>query len=132
MPKLKVEDLEKIKEKVKQATVLREGGEAKAKVTVHMGTCGIASGSREVMNAVLEKIEKDKISDVLVKASGCAGLCSKEPMITVELVGQSPVKYIEVNPEKLLKIFEAHVLGGKVVSEYVLMQGSEITDKAHN
>lgn len=129
MPKLKIEDLEKIREKVKKSTILREGGENRAKVIVHMGTCGILSGAREVMNALLSEIEKNNITDVIVKSAGCAGLCSQEPMITVELVNQPPVKYVYVNPDKMSRIFKEHVLGGKIIQEYALAHGSEATDK---
>lgn len=131
MPKLKIEDLEKIKEKAKRTLVLREGGETKARVTVHMGTCGIAAGAREVMSALLEEITKNKSEDVMVKTTGCAGLCKREPMITVELAGKAPVKYVEINPQKMAEIFKKHVLGGKIVNEYLLGEGSETTDKAH-
>ncbi|RLF55082.1 MAG: (2Fe-2S) ferredoxin domain-containing protein, partial [Thermoplasmata archaeon] len=48
MGKLTIDDLKKIKERVKKDTALREGGST-VKVTVHMGTCGIAAGAREVM-----------------------------------------------------------------------------------
>ena len=88
MPKLKLEDLAKIKEKVKSSTSLREGG-YKAKITVHMGTCGIASGARKVMQALMDEIAKRDIKDVIVTTSGCAGLCSREPMATVELMEAS-------------------------------------------
>ena len=46
-------------------------------------------------------------------------------MATVELKGETPVKYIELTPEKTKKIFEEHVLGGKVVKDYALAKGSE-------
>ena len=55
MPKLSIEDLKKIKENAKKATALREGG-ATVKITVHMGTCGIAAGAREVMDSLLEEM----------------------------------------------------------------------------
>ena len=124
MAKLKVEDLAKIKESTRKLTVLREGA-GKAKVTVHMGTCGIASGAREVMSALLSEIKKKNVKDVIVTTSGCAGLCSKEPMATVELKGAAPVKYIELTPQKMEEIFNKHVLGGKIVKEYALAVGSE-------
>ena len=130
MPKLKISDLDKIKEAAKRKMILREGGENRARVTVHMATCGIAAGAREVMSALLEEIENKKVTDVLVKTSGCAGLCKREPMITVELAGQSPVKYVEVNSDKMRKIFEKHVLGGKILVDFALAQGNEATDKA--
>ena len=124
MPKLKLEDLAKIKEKVKTSTALREGG-YKAKVTVHMGTCGIASGARKVMQALMDEIARRDVQDVIVTTSGCAGLCSREPMATIELMGEAPVKYIDLDEEKTRKILVEHVLGGKIVEEYALARGSE-------
>jgi NADP-reducing hydrogenase subunit HndB len=128
MPKLTLEELAKIREQARKTTMLREGGEYRAKVTVHMGTCGIAAGARGVMNALLEEMDKRDVRDVLVANSGCAGLCSREPMATVELTGQAPVKYVDLNTDKMRKIFEQHVLGGKIVQEYALGIGSEKTD----
>jgi NADP-reducing hydrogenase subunit HndB len=128
MPKLTLEELAKIREQARKTTLLREGGEYRAKVTVHMGTCGIAAGARGVMNALLEEIDNKEAQGVLVGNSGCAGLCSREPMATVELTGQAPVKYVDLNPDKMRKIFEQHVLGGKIVQEYALGIGSEKTD----
>lgn len=124
MPKLKLEDLAKIKEKVKASTALREGG-YKAKVTVHMGTCGIASGARKVMQTLMDEIAKRDIKDVILTTSGCAGLCSREPMATVELRGEAPVKYVDLDEEKTRKILIEHVVGGKIVEEYALARGSE-------
>ena len=124
MPKLKLEDLAKIKDKVKTSTALREGG-YKAKITVHMGTCGIASGARKVMQALMDEIAKKDIKDVIITTSGCAGLCSREPMATVELMGEAPVKYVDLDDEKTREILTEHVLGGKIVKEYALAIGSE-------
>lgn len=124
MPKLKLEDLAKIKEKVKTSTSLREGG-YQAKVTVHMGTCGIASGARKVMQALMDEIAQRDVKDVILTTSGCAGLCSREPMATVELRGEAPVKYVDLDEEKIQRILVEHVVGGKIVEEYALAVGSE-------
>jgi len=124
MSKLRVEDLERISRRVRKMTLLREGA-GRAKITVHMGTCGIAAGARAIMNALMEEIEKRNIEDVLLASSGCAGLCSEEPMATVEVQGQTPVKYVNLTPEKAVHILEQHVQGGKAVAEYALGQGSE-------
>jgi NADP-reducing hydrogenase subunit HndB len=90
-----------------------------------MGTCGIASGARKLMTAVLDEIEKKDIKDVIVTTSGCAGLCSREPMATVERLGEAPVKYVDLDAEKMKEIFSEHVLGGKPVEKYALAVGSE-------
>ena len=125
MPKIKLEDLAKIKEKAQKTTALREGGPYKTKVTVHMGTCGIAAGARGILDTLMKELEKNESSDIYLTTSGCAGLCSREPMITVESVGEAPIKYIELTPEKTKEIFEKHVVGGNVVKEYALAVGSE-------
>ncbi len=109
---------------MKKVINLREGT-GKAKVIVHMGTCGIAAGARAVMTTLIEEIDKKNLEDVLLTISSCAGLCSREPMITVELQGQPAVKYVDVTSEKALEILEKHVLGGEIVKEYALAAGSE-------
>ena len=124
MPKLMPEDLDKIAKKHERTIWLREG-KAKAKVTVHMGTCGIAAGARKIMSRLLNLIEEKDIKDIIVANSGCAGLCSREPMITVELKDKPPVKYVDLNEEKVETIFQEHLLNGKIVKEYALAMGSE-------
>ncbi|UCF99041.1 MAG: (2Fe-2S) ferredoxin domain-containing protein [Spirochaetaceae bacterium] len=122
--KLKPEDLNKIRERMKSVSRLREA-EGKAKINVHLGTCGIASGAREILHAFLDLVERSGSDDVVVTTSGCAGLCKREPMATVEIAGQAPVKYVDLTPAKAEKIFEEHVKGGKAVKDYALAVGSE-------
>jgi NADP-reducing hydrogenase subunit HndB len=127
MPKLTIDDLAKIKEHTQHETTLRQGA-GRVKITVHMGTCGIAAGAREIMTAVLTELERRGVHDVLVTNSGCAGLCSQEPMVTVETVtGMAPVKYVLMTPEKIKKIIESHVINGRPVLDYALAVGSEKT-----
>jgi NADP-reducing hydrogenase subunit HndB len=125
MAKLKIEDLKKIKEKVHAETALRDGFN-RVKVTVHMGTCGIASGAKEVMDSLMSEIEGAAVSDVMVTTSGCMGLCSREPLVTVEIVGQEPIKYEYVNPNKMRQIFKRHILEGEIQTPFVLARGAEV------
>ena len=124
MPKLSIKDLDKISQKVRKTTLLREGA-GRAKITVHMGTCGIAAGARKIMSTLMDEFEKQDITDVILTSSGCAGLCSREPMATVELKDEAPVKYADLTPEKVRKILSEHVNGGKIVKEYAFVKGSE-------
>jgi NADP-reducing hydrogenase subunit HndB len=121
-----IEDLRKIKEAHQATTTLREGG-YRAKITIHMGTCGIAAGARKVMTTLLDEVAQRDIKDIIVTTSGCAGLCSREPMATVELIGKPPVKYVDLNPEKITRILTEHVLSEKPVKEYALVIGNETT-----
>lgn len=126
MPRLTIDDLKKIKEKQQATFALRQGGQ-RAKITVHMGTCGIAAGARNVMTALMEEIAAANVEDVIVTTSGCAGLCSREPMMTVEIINEPPIKYCDLNAAKVKEIFKEHIMGGKPVEKYALVLGSETT-----
>lgn len=92
-----------------------------------MGTCGIAAGARGIMNTIMEELAKSNLKDVAITTSGCAGLCSQEPMTTIETVGQPPIKYTALTEEKMRKIFAEHVVAGRPVTEYALVAGHETT-----
>jgi NADP-reducing hydrogenase subunit HndB len=124
MAKLKIEDLKKIKDRVERTFNIREG-KYRVKVTVHMGTCGISAGARTIMDTFLKEVEAKGLTDIILTSSGCAGLCSQEPMATVEIRDAAPVKYIKLDGEKARKIFNEHVVNGNIVAEYALAQGSE-------
>jgi NADP-reducing hydrogenase subunit HndB len=119
MAKLTIEDLKKIKERTKKATALREGG-ATVKITVHMGTCGIAAGAREVMDVLLEEMAQADRQDIRVITSGCMGMCSSEPNVTVEMKGQDPVVYQRMDKNKMRQVFKRHVLLGEVQTDFAL------------
>lgn len=119
MAKISIQDLKKIKERERTKMALRQG-EFRAKITVHMGTCGIAAGARDILSTFREVMADRDIVDVLLTNSGCAGLCGKEPMITVEVAGEEPVKYTLLTRDKVLRVFNEHVMGGKAVEDYAL------------
>jgi len=124
MAKITIEDLKKIKERVHAETALRDG-HLRVKVTVHMGTCGIASGAKEVMDALMREIEEAGATDITVTTSGCMGLCSREPLVTVEIINQEPIKYEYMNPNKMRQVFKRHILEGEIQVPFVLARGAE-------
>lgn len=123
MSHLTPDTLNEIRDRMQHGVVLREG-EARAKIVVHMGTCGIASGATEILTAFKAELESPDDA-VILTTSGCAGLCKHEPMVTVQLAGQAPVKYIDLTPAKVKKIVAEHVAQGVMVDEYALAVGSE-------
>jgi NADP-reducing hydrogenase subunit HndB len=126
MAKLTIADLKKIKEKVHAEMSLRDG-DRRVKITVHMGTCGIASGAREVLDTLLQEIAEAKINDIVVTTSGCMGLCSREPLVTVEILNQDPIKYEYMTPNKIRQVFKRHILDGEIQLPFVLARGAEVT-----
>ena len=124
MGKIKTEDLIKIKKHTLAKKELSKTGK-RIRITVHMGTCGIASGAQKIMDALTKEIEKGEQKDITIIASGCMGLCSREPLITVEIFEQEPIIYQYMDKDKVLEVFKKHILGGEVLAAYALARGKE-------
>ncbi|MBN2737801.1 MAG: (2Fe-2S) ferredoxin domain-containing protein [Spirochaetales bacterium] len=122
--KIGPEELDQIAESTRSKMLLRAGNE-RVKVVVHMGSCGIASGAKKILKALQDAKDKAKAEDLIISTSGCAGLCSQEPMITVYQKALCPVKYTNLNEKKVNTIFHEHILMGKIVKELVFSQGNE-------
>ncbi len=122
MAKLSIADLKKIKERVLSEISVREGGQ-KAKITVHMGTCGIAAGARAVMDTLMSEMAEAGVTDLMVTTSGCAGMCSREPMVTVEILGHEPILYGQMDANKMRQVFRRHVLQGEVQTMFAMARG---------
>lgn len=119
MAKLTIEDLKRIKEQTTKATALRQG-DARVRITVHMGTCGIAAGAKEVMEALTEELAASGRKDIRVVGSGCMGMCSSEPNVTVEMLGKEGILYEHMDKNKMRQVFKRHVLLGEVQSDFAL------------
>lgn len=119
MAKLTIEDLKKIKDKTAKEISLRDGP-ANIKVTVHMGTCGIAAGARDVMSALMEEMAEADRQDIRVVASGCMGMCSSEPNVTIEVEGSEPIVYQLMDANKMRQVFKRHVMLGEVQTDFAL------------
>lgn len=120
MPAIKsLDELKRIKE---AALKKREAAQTTGhvQVVVPMGTCGIAAGARQTMKAILDMIEAENLSDVVVRQTGNSGLDEWEPIIKVAVGGQPEVTYGKVTPEKAQRIIKEHVMGEKIVAEFVV------------
>jgi NADP-reducing hydrogenase subunit HndB len=114
-----LEDLKRLREEaLEKRRVKTESGSTQ--VTVAMGTCGIAAGARETMKAILNQIEEQNLSGIVVTQTGCIGQCEREPIVQV-VVGENPkVTYGKVTPEIARRILSEHVLAGKPVQDFVI------------
>jgi NADP-reducing hydrogenase subunit HndB len=121
MPKLTIGNFQKYQDEFRRSN--KTG--YRAKIIVHKGTCGIASGAELIYNAFKKKIQNRAVADVILSSSGCAGLCSKEPMVTVYFKDDKPVKYFDLTEEKAREIFAKHILNGEIISQYALSIGEE-------
>jgi len=120
MPAIKsLDELKKLREEaLAKRKVKTESGQVQ--VIVGMGTCGIAAGARDAMKAILDTIEKDGLTGIVVTQTGCIGLCEREPIVQV-IVGELPkVTYGKVNADVARRIMSEHVVGGKIVENHVI------------
>jgi len=129
MQGLKIEDLYKIKGAVLRFWVL-DAERYTCRITVHMGTCGIASGAENVLATLKEELNSSGRTDIIITTSGCAGICNREPLITVDKLEEESIKYAEVDEEKARQIFQKHVLGNQVIAEWAFSRGWEQKEKA--
>ncbi|MDO4543525.1 MAG: (2Fe-2S) ferredoxin domain-containing protein [Clostridia bacterium] len=114
-----LEELKQIKERMKDKVALREGT-GETRIVVGMATCGIAAGARPVLNAFVEQVSKQGLSDeVTVTQTGCIGMCRYEPIVEV-FQGDNRVTYIKVTPEMAEQIVREHIKGGKPIVEYTI------------
>jgi NADP-reducing hydrogenase subunit HndB len=126
LSKLTREGLEQLRDEIRAGTRLGGAGR-RARLTVHLGTCGIASGAGKVLEAARRALGDTPSEDVVLTTSGCAGLCCREPMATVEIAGRPPVKYADLDEKSIVEIIETHLRGGVVVERYALAVGEEKT-----
>ena len=113
-------ELAAIREKMQSKVVIREGMGA-TRVVVGMATCGIAAGARPVLNAFVEGVNANGLTDkVAVTQTGCIGICQYEPVVEIYEEGKEKVTYVKLDAEKAAEIVEKHLKGGKVVEEYTI------------
>ncbi len=124
MAKLTIDDLKKIKDRVEKEDQFRAGTK-RIKLTVHMGTCGIASGAKEILDTFMSEISENNVGDVLITTSGCIGICSREPLATLEEQGKDAIVYEYLTPNKARQIFKRHVMNGEVQKDFVMARGTE-------
>lgn len=118
MPKVKnLEELQQLRQQLQKDIKART--EATATITVGMGTCGIAAGAREVMQAILDQLAERGL-DAHVTTVGCIGMCSKEPLVDVQ-VGDTPrITYGNVTRAMVPRIIEEHLANNHVIEEWVV------------
>ena len=113
-------ELQAIRDKMKSKVILREGS-SDIRVVVGMATCGIAAGARPVLNAFVEAVNAENLTDkVTVSQTGCIGICQYEPVVEIHEAGKEKITYVKMTPEKVQTVVEKHLKGGNVVSEFTI------------
>lgn len=131
MAKLKtIEELKKIRQEALEAIDLRSTAESENRVIVRVGmaTCGIASGARETMKAIMEEIERQGLTNVSVTQTGCLGYCEKEPIVEVVSKSMPSVIYGHVDEKRGREIVNEHIKNGRLLQNAIINKSFEKMD----
>ncbi len=94
---------------------------SKYRITVGMGSCGIAAGARPVFDKLNEVVKKSEIKDILLEETGCVGMCYKEPLVEIENIDTKyKVLYGEINAKKAEKLFNEHIINNTPIEKWIV------------
>jgi len=115
-----LDELKALRDKAKANMGIREDMQEGTRVVVGMATCGIAAGARPVLSALVQEVANEKLEGVVVGQTGCIGICQYEPVVEVFEPEKPKVTYINMTPEKAIKVVHQHLMTGQPVTEYTI------------
>ena len=120
MAKMSLEDLRKLRDSKKTDLKRREVEGKEILVIVGMGTCGIAAGAKTTLEVFLRLLEENKlVENVVLRQTGCMGLCHVEPTVEVVVPGMPAVIYGPVDAPAVEQIVKKHIIGRELVGELI-------------
>lgn len=118
-----LEELRQLRAKLEKEMSTRNG-DGKPQIIIGMGTCGIAAGARDILQAVLREARKRNL-DLITTQTGCIGMCEQEPLLDVQLPGKDRITYGKVTTQDVERIIVEHVINGQVVQDLALARLEE-------
>jgi len=88
-------------------------------IKIGLAACGIAAGGRKVYEALNTQLQ-NKGLDVKLKRTGCMGMCYNEVLVEVSSPQNGRTFYGRVTPDKVDRIINEHLIGGKPVTEWII------------
>ena len=121
MAKMTLDDLRKLRSQV-QSDLKRRDSEGKSiQVIVGMGTCGIASGAKLILDKFITLLnEKGIAENAIIRQTGCMGHCENEPTVEVIVPDMPKVVYGNVKESTVEKIVNEHIINKKPVEDLII------------
>ena len=121
MAKMTLDDLRKLRSQV-QSDLKRRDSEGKSiQVIVGMGTCGIASGAKLILDKFITLLnEKGIAENAIIRQTGCMGHCENEPTVEIIMPDMPKVFYGNVKENTVEKIVEEHIINKKPVEDFII------------
>lgn len=90
-------------------------------VTVGIGTCGLAAGAGDTLEAIQEELARRALTAAIGKV-GCVGMCSYEPMVEIQASGKHRLNYGQVTPASVPEIFASYFDGAPLEESVIVGQ----------
>ena len=121
MAKMTLDELRKLRDNTRTEIKRREVEGKEIQVIVGMGTCGISAGGKATLSAFLKALEENKLTDsVIIRQTGCMGLCHSEPTAEVVVPGMPAVIYGNVKEQVVKEIVSKHIIGRQLLENLIL------------
>ena len=121
MAKMSLDDLRKLRDSKKDDLRKREADGKEMQIIVGVGTCGIAAGAKDALDAFIVGLDEHKLVDTcLVRQTGCMGLCHSEPTVEVVVPGMPVVIYGNVNAAVAKEIIVKHLVGRELLDGLII------------
>jgi len=114
-----LEELRNLRNSQKSEMDRRDVDGKEIHIIVGMGTCGIAAGAKAALDSFLDTIKNNSLSNVVVKQTGCMGLCYSEPTVEVKVPGMPDIIYGNVDAAVAKEIVEKHIMQKKMVENHI-------------
>lgn len=119
MAKMTLDELRALRDSKRKELDLRSPENKTAHIIVSMGTSGIAAGAKVTLNAFVDELSKQGLTNVAVRQVGGMGLDHAEPTVEVRSPDMPTVIYGNVNADVARKIVEQHIIAKRLLNEHI-------------
>ncbi len=120
MAKMTLEQLRALRDEKRQDLIRREVEGKEIQVIVGMGTCGIAAGAKQTFDAIVDAVKDKGLEDsVIIRQTGCMGLCYVEPTVEVVMPGMPTVIYGKMTKDTAADLVRKHLVERKLLDQHI-------------
>ncbi len=119
MAKMTLDDLRKLRKEKQVDMDMRSTDNKTVQVIVGMGTSGIAAGAKNTLNAFIDELKTQGLTNVKVRQVGGLGLDHAEPTVEVRMPEMPTVIYGKVTADVARTVVRRHIMNHELVNEHV-------------
>lgn len=120
-----LDELNAIRDKYKSDVTIRTS-DYEIRIIVGMGNSGLVAGARDILKEFVKKVDENGLSGkVIVTQEARVSKVGHNPVVKIVEDGVKTAVYSNVNIDMVHKIIDEHIIGGKIVEEFLLNEAQE-------